>query len=223
MSQPPARPLVRLIARAAVRLLTRTVVTGRENVPAQGPLLLVFNHLGHMDAAVLISVLPRNVEAVALSDLYRVPVTGGILRLYGAIPVRRDVFDRAVVTRAQQVLCGGGALMLAPEARMSVSGALEKARGGAAYLALKSQALILPVGLMGTFNRDFYATLKQRRRPRVTVTIGRPFRLHDLPPDAPLHKPELEQASMTIMTHIARLLPAEYRGVYADTAEGEPD
>lgn len=221
MSAPRTRPLVRLVARAFTSLLTHTTVSGKENLPAGGPLLVVFNHLGHADAAVLIASLPFSIDAVALSDLLKVPVTGGMLRMYGVIPVQRDVFDRTVVERALGVLSSGGVLILAPEARMSVSGTLEKARGGAAYLALKTRAPILPVALTGTFNPDFYAEWKRRRRPRVTMTIGRVFNLPELALEGAGRRQSLEQASTIIMTHLAELLPPDYRGAYANTVGEE--
>ncbi len=215
MARSVARQPLRLLARALM-LCTQMTVCGRENLPRGGPLLVVFNHLGHTDALVLVAVLPWEMEAVALSDLYRVPVTGQMLRLYGAIPVHRDVFDRAVVTRALAVLNNGGVLILAPEARMSVTGALEKARGGAAYLALKARVPILPVALTGTENSLFYGALKRLNRPRVSVAIGEVFRLPDLPIDGAQRKASIAQASDLIMARIAGLLPPAYRGIYAN-------
>ena len=216
MSAPITRPAVRLLARAVVRLLTRTTVVGREHVPQSGPLLVTFNHLGHLDAAVLIATLPLDMDAIALSDLLRVPVTGQILRLYGVIAVHRDMFDRAVVEQTLGVLAQGRAIILAPESRMSVTGALERARGGAAYLALKSGAKILPVALTGTANQSIYGAWKQRRRPRLTITIGEPYALPALPLSGQERKQSLADASTMIMTRIAALLPPDYRGVYAD-------
>lgn len=216
MSAPITRPLVRLLAGAVARFLTRTSVTGRERLPAGGPLLIAFNHLGHLDAIILIATLPYDMDAIALSDLFTVPLTGQMLRLYGAIPVHRDVFDRSVVERTLAALNQGGVVFLAPEARMSVSGALEHARGGAAYLALKGRATILPVALTGTTNSAVYGAWKQRRRPQVTLTIGEPFRLPELPLSGAQRRQLLDNVTTTIMTRIAELLPAEYRGVYAD-------
>jgi 1-acyl-sn-glycerol-3-phosphate acyltransferase len=225
MSGPVTRPVVRLLARAVKRVLTRTTVTMADSshslasLPRKGPLLVVFNHLGHLDAAILIPTLPYSVDAVALSDLLRVPVTGQIMRLYGVIVVHRDVFDRTVLERALDCLRGGGVLILAPEARMSVTGALEKARGGAGYLALKSGAPILPVALTGTENANVYGAWKSRRRPRITITIGEVFHLPDLPLDGQSRKQSIDQASTIIMSHLAALLPPQYRGVYADAVE----
>jgi len=215
MSAPATRPLMRGLARAIVRLLTRTTVSGVEHVPAGGPLIVVFNHLGHLDAAVLIAGLPVDIEAIALADLLRVPVTGFIMRLYGVIPVHRDDIDHKLIKRALQELDAGRVLALAPEGRMSLTGALEQARGGAAYLALKSKAPILPIALTGSENRSVYGAWKRLRRPHITATIGEPLRVPDAPLSAQQRKTSLEQTSTLIMTRLARLLPAEYRGVYA--------
>lgn len=219
MSTPVTRPLMRLLARAVVRLLTHTTVSGAERLPTAGPLVVVFNHLGHLDALVLIASLPYDIQAIALSDLLNVPVTGFMLRLYGVIPVQRDQTDRAVVKRSLAVLSNGGVLVLAPEARMSVSGALERARDGAAYLALRAKAPLLPVGLTGTENDAVYGAWTRCRRPRITVSIGEPFTLPALPLDAPQRRQSLEHASTQIMTRLARLLPVQYQGVYAEAAE----
>jgi cytidylate kinase len=161
------------LVRLLFRLLTRLEVRGLENVPADEPLLVAFNHLAHLDGALVIAWLPRPAEAIALVDLYRVPVTGQLLRLYGAIPVHRDQFDRQVIRQALQVLAEGKALALAPEARMSLSGALERARHGVAYLALHSGAPVLPVAITGTENIP--SELKRLRRPRLTLTFGEPI------------------------------------------------
>jgi 1-acyl-sn-glycerol-3-phosphate acyltransferase len=219
MSAPATRPLVLAFAKTVVRCLTHTTVSGRGNLPSSGPLLIVFNHLGHLDAALIMSVVPWPVEAVALSDLLEVPVTGQILRMYGVIAVNRDVYDRSVVQMMLAVLNNGGIMALAPEARQSVTGALEKARDGAAYLALKTKAPILPVALTGTENAAFYATWKRLRRPRLTVTFGPVMRLPDLPLEGAKRKESLSQASTLIMSQLAALLPEQYRGVYADTVQ----
>ena len=160
----------RALLRFLFQVLTRLEVRGLERMPAEGPLLVAFNHLAHLDGPLIVAFLPREVEGIALSDLYEVPVTGQLLRLYGTIPVYRDEFDRAVLRRALAVLAEGKALALAPEARMSVTGALERARHGVAYLALRSGAPILPVALTGT--ELIPGTLTRLQRAPVTMTVG---------------------------------------------------
>jgi len=200
------------VLRFLFRLFTRLEVRGLENAPPGGPLVVILNHLGHLDPPLALAILPWTVEPIALSDLYDVPVTGQLIRLYGAIPVHRDQLDREVIRRAIQVLEEGRVLMLAPEARMSLTGALERARPGAAYLALRCGAPLLPIAITGT--ETAYSAWKRLRRPKLTVTIGQPFVLPPVEFRGGHRRERLEAATETMMRRIAELLPAEYRGVY---------
>jgi 1-acyl-sn-glycerol-3-phosphate acyltransferase len=213
MGQKIFRQIARFLLPILFRLLTRWKVSGRENLPAGGPLLVVFNHLAHLDAPLLLASLPWLMEGIALSDLGRVPVTGQLLRLYGVIWVHRDEYDRELLHRTLAVLADGGVLALAPESRMSVTGALERGRTGAAYLALKSGAPVLPIAITGT--EKMYSEWRRLHRPRINVTIGQPFHLPPVELKGAGRHEALRQAADEIMVHIARLLPPEYRGVYA--------
>jgi len=206
------RCFARLILRALMRLLTHTEVRGRESIPPAGPLIVAFNHLSHLDPLLLVALLPYPVEIIALADLLSVPGTAQALRAYGVIPVHRDEFDREVVRRALQVLREGKVLILAPEARRSVTGALERARPGVAYLALKSGAPVLPVAIAGT--ERFFDELKRLRRPRLSVTFGEPFAFS--PYTEGRRREQRRRATDEVMVRIARMLPPRYRGVYED-------
>lgn len=204
--------------RAFLKLATHCEVSGRENIPAAGPLLLVFNHIAHLDGLLVLATMPFEVEGIGLSDLFRVPVTGQILRLYGLIPVHRDQYDREVLRRALEALSSGKALALAPEARQSPTGSLERGRTGAAYLALRSAAPLLPIGITGT--ERVYAAWRRLRRPRLKMNIGVPFRLQGPLTHGAERRPQLEAGRDEIMRRIAALLPLPYQGVYAHLEEG---
>ncbi len=206
------RRILVTLMRALFRLLTRWEVRGRENLPPARPLIIAFNHLGHLDGPLVIATMPWEIEGIVLADLMRVPVIGWLLRLYGTILVHRDEFDRAVLKAALRVLDTGGVIALAPEARQSPTGALVEARAGAAYLALLSGAPVLPVGLTGT--ETMYTELRRLRRPRLTVTIGAPFSLRGPMAKGAERKAQLARERDEIMQRIAALLPPEYRGVY---------
>jgi 1-acyl-sn-glycerol-3-phosphate acyltransferase len=202
------------VLRVFLRLFTRLETKGLENIPKSGPLLVAFNHLAHLDAALVLPFLPQPVESIALEDLYHVPVTGQLLRLYGTIPVHRDQFDRDVIRRALQALAEGKMLALAPEARMSLTGALEQARQGAAYLALRSGAPILPVAITGT--ETVPSDLKRLRRPRLTVTFGEVIITPPRASKPQARRQQVAELTDEIMYRIAAMLPPEYRGVYGD-------
>ena len=198
--------------RGLLRLISHWEVHGRENVPDGGPLLVVFNHIAHLDGPLVMASLPWEMEAIGLSDLWNVPVTWQLLRLYGAIQVHRDEYDRAVLRQALAVLDAGKVLGLAPEARQSPTHTLERGRRGAAYLAIKSGAPLLPVGLTGT--ELVYSSLPRLKRPHLTVNIGPVFHLQGPLGRGAARQAQLDQGREEIMTRIATLLPLEYRGVY---------
>ena len=201
----------RTIVRVLFSLLTRCEVKGRENIPQQGPLLIVANHLSLADPPLLGVTVDRPVRFMAKKQLFRFRPMANFMRSLGAFPVYRGQLDRQAMRQAFQILAEGQALVMFPEGMRSRSNQLRPAFSGVALIATRSGAPVLPVGISGSEKAERPSWLL--RRPRITVNIGHPFYLPS--PRSRLTKQELAELTNTIMQHIAELLPQKYRGHYA--------
>jgi len=200
----------RVIVRTFFIFLTRWQVRGRENVPSQGPVLIVSNHLNLTDPLLLGISLGRKVIFMAKEELFRSRLSSYFIRGFGAFPVRRGQLDKKALRQAQQVLAEGLALVMFPEGSRSHNAQLQLAFPGSALIAYRHGVPILPVGITGTEKIKGVAWLL--RRPQITVNIGHPFYLP--PVNSKLTKDELAKLTDGMMKRIAELLPREYRGNY---------
>ena len=201
-----AQRIVWLIA----RLLTRLDLLGFESIPRTGALILAPNHLHSLDLPLLF-LMPRR-PAVFAAEKWRGTPGGWLMRAFAPlIFVNRGDADRAALARAAQVLRAGGVLGVAPEGTRSRTGALQRGRNGAAFLASRSGAPILPVAAWG--QERFIRSLLHLRRPDVHVRVGE---LIVLPQGCEKARgDQLDEWTDQVMMQIARMLPPEYRGVYA--------
>ncbi len=208
--------LGQVLARIFIPTFGSIRVMGREHVPRTGPLIIVANHQSNADPPVMVYAIPRAVFFMAKRSLFWGPVISYLLRAVHVYPVDRDGRDMDALRWAQRTLDSGKALLIFPEGTRS-PGALRKATDGLAYLALSSGAPVLPVALTGTERiRGMFCIAFHFQRLR--VTIGEPFTL--LRGEGRLDRAQLQAATGEVMKRIAELLPPEYRGAYAGSADG---
>jgi 1-acyl-sn-glycerol-3-phosphate acyltransferase len=207
------RVLFRGFTRLLVLVTLRATISGLENFPKRGPAIIVFNHLGDADAILLCATLPFSpIEGIGKIELYDHWLVGPVFRAYGIIWVHRGQPDRKAIRAALKGLSEGRMLILAPEGRQSVTGGLEEGQDGAAFLALKSGAPIVPVALTGLENKNVFDHLKRWKRAPVSLTIGKQFFLQkNLPGE---RQPTIREGTRQIMESLASLLPEAYRGYY---------
>lgn len=167
------RRLGRVLAPAAYRVRTE----GAAQMPASGPLLVIANHSGFLDGPLIYCMLPRPVHFLVKRSYFRGPL-GSLLRGVGQIPIEQRTGDRAALTQAQEVLNGGEVVGIFPEGTRG-SGSVESAQQGAAYLAMRTGAPLLPVAVLGTRVADGGKNSWPRLRSPLEVTVGAPFRVDE--------------------------------------------
>jgi len=212
----PARRAFRAFCHRLVKfvvwLLLDVNTEGMENFPADGPALIVINHLGDSDVPALFSALPSPADALAKIELYDLPLLGRLMDWYGLIWLHRGRPDKRALRAALDGLAEGRVIAIAPEGRYSVTGALEEGSGGAAFLAYKSGAPIVPISLAGTENERVYGHIKRFRRAPVQIKVGNMFRLEE---QADGRREAMNEGTRRIMQALADLLPEKYHGAYS--------
>ena len=210
------RRLFRVFGHSLIKLIAKICldvkVEGLENYPPKGPLLVAINHIGDSDVPALISILPTPPDALGKIELYDLPILGKLIDWYGVIWLHRGRSDIRALRAALDGFAEGRIIVIAPEGKYSVTGALEEGNGGAAFLAYKSGAPILPIAITGTENENVYGHLKRFRRARVQVKVGKMFGLTG---QASARQEAVAQGTHQIMAALASLLPEKYRGEYS--------
>src|SRR3954451_15788893 len=163
------------------RMVWRPSVTGLENVPRTGPVILASNHLSFADSLVIPIVAPRKVVFLAKSDYFTgTGLKGRLSRLWfeglGMLPVDRDDRKAALASldTALEVLGRGEAFGIYPEGTRSRDGRLYRGRTGVAHLALTAGVPVVPVGLSGTEKLQPVGARLPRVVP-VSISFGAPI------------------------------------------------
>lgn len=211
-------PFVNCALRGTLALFADYSVEGRDNIPADGPIIVVANHQSNTDPSILAASLLRNTRFLAKDSIFQkvTPLGRWFLHAYGAYPLRRGEMDLSALRWAIRELKRPTAtLVIFPEGTRN-PGAIGEIHSGIVTLAARADTTILPVGMTGVEGMRSWARLF-RPSGTIRVRIGRPFRLNV---GGKLTRSEMEAAASEIMGRVAALLPHSYRGRYEDAAEG---
>src|SRR3984957_138515 len=150
LSLPPvAYRALRELCHGVNRAYWRVTVEGASVVPASGAVILAPVHRSNIDFLVASEVTKRKLFYMAKDSLWKAPRFGAFLESIGAFPVNRDGADRLALDRAQDVLERGEALILFPEGTRRSGPVVEELHEGAAFLAARTGAPIIPIGIGG--------------------------------------------------------------------------
>jgi len=214
----PRRRLVRTALQKLVKpifaALANLDIAGEENLPDGGPLLVVANHFSFVDPAAMIRAVPWPLEFIGGFQMPNAPAAvRGLPKLWGYYPVHRGSFSTDSLRAAEAILEQDGVLGIFPEAGNWAT-VLRPARPGAAFLAVRTGARILPMGFANL--NQIFPTLRKGRRARIAIRIGRPFGPFHAEGRGRDRRPKLEAIGHEIMERIAELIPPEKRGHYSD-------
>jgi 1-acyl-sn-glycerol-3-phosphate acyltransferase len=213
----PRRQFIRRILKSGIALaygvLADIKIEGRENLPPGGPLIVVGNHFHFLDPLMFIHLLPYPMEFVGGAKMPNAPAATHFLqRMFGVIPTARGSVSRDTLYGAESILKQNGVLGIFPEGG-SWATVLRPPRPGTAFLAWRTGARILPIGIDGAVG--FFKHFGKKRAP-VTLRIGKPFGPLNGTTNSRPSREEFDEMGHEIMRHIAELIPPDKRGFYSD-------
>ena len=185
------RNTIKSILAIVYRIAFRVKITGQ--VPKEGSYILCCNHINYLDAAAIVLFNKRKVNFVAKEDLFMHRSLMWLGHLFDAIPIKRDMQDIEAMKRCLKVLKNGELLGIFPEGTRKGMEKNMKAKNGAAFMAIKSKAKVIPIGIHGTF-KPF---------SKVYVNYGDPIDLTNF------EKEQLDEATEKIMKEIVMLTKKE--------------
>lgn len=215
---PPFHPIGNFLLRAAYRVLLDIDMRGREHVLKTGPLIIVINHTHFIDPVIPAALLRPDIFPMAKAEVFE-GKWGWVFDWYGSFPVRRGEADMNAFKHAFKLLRAGHVILMAPEGTRAREGGLQPAHEGVALIATRAQVPVLPIAIWGgrgVFDQNW----KKLKRTPVHVRIGAPV-LAKTAGKKPT-RDEIRGITDDIMFSLAKLLPPEYRGVYADVEKVAP-
>lgn len=193
------KSILRVIVAIIFSVFYRVRIIGRENIPKEGAAILCSNHISELDMFFIGYRIKRLVRYMAKEELFKNPLLRVIIKSLGAFPVKRGKGDVGAIKTSLKLLSEGHIVGIFPEGtrRKKADKANKeiKVKAGAALLAQKSQAPILPVLIDGDY----------KLFSKVRIIFGKPFIL-DLDKNKKYTNSELLLESEKIMKKVYSLL-----------------
>ncbi len=217
------RRLMHPLLRSVLPAFCKVETEGLENVPRQGSVCLMINHVSYLDPIVVTVSIPfRHTVSLSKIENFSIPVFGWLLRQWGHFPIHRGEFDRKALMQTIALLKSEQLVLMAPEGTRHAGG-LQPGKDGLAYVATKADAVIVPAAICGA--EDWRQRLTHFRRAYAKVVFGAPFRFRsEGRPRIP--RAELSHMTTEAMYQLALSIPDDYshlRGYYSDIENASSD
>jgi len=176
--------LLRLAGLALARMIYPTRIVGAEHIPARGGVLIVCNHVSYADVLPLALSCVRPIRFLSLDSLFKMPVLGTVLRIFGCIPVS-PLKAKEALKRASEALVAGEVVCLFPEGQLTRTGSLTELKPGFELIARRAGCPVVVAHLDGLWGSIFsfsggryFTKWPKRFRMPITVSFSEP-----LPPE----------------------------------------
>ena len=200
-----AYKLARILSRILYRGIYGVEFTGIENIPAKGSFILATNHASYFDPPLAGYALPRPIYYFARKTLFRYRIIAWILPRLNTIPVDRDgPSDITAFKRVLEILKDGHGMLIFPEGTRTSDGNLQKVKSGIGLLACRSQAIVVPGRIFGSyeaFNRNHKIP---KLKGSLSVVYGKQMLPTEYETDGPAKK-RYAEASHRIMKRISEI------------------
>ncbi|MGD9678588.1 MAG: lysophospholipid acyltransferase family protein [Vulcanibacillus sp.] len=157
--------IVRLILRPYFRIFYKMEVIGKNNIPIDGSVLIISNHISVFDPIVLGCAIDREIHFMAKEELFKNKFFAKVMYTFGSFPVKRDSSDRKALKKGIDILSQQEVLGIFPEGTRSLNGEIGRGLPGAAFIALKSNTSIVPIGIVSEY----------KLFDKIIIKIGKPI------------------------------------------------
>ena len=207
---------INFLIRIYTRITCRIDAPDLHKFPMHGPLIAIANHTGQIEVPLILAHLqPRKLSGWAKAESWNNKFLNWVFGVWGIIPVRRGEADMHALKEALRALEKGLIFGIAPEGTRNYTGILRRAMPGTVIIALHSGSPIIPIAHWG--GEVYLKNLKRFKRTDFHIRIGEPFKI-DIQ-GIKVTGDMRQQIVDEMMVQLAKLLPEEYRGYYADTSK----
>lgn len=196
--------VLHFLASILARRFFKLRVTGQENIPEYGGVIIASNHLSYLDIPLLACSIKRRVDFMGKKELFTIPIIGLLFRILGGFPLKRKKIDRGALQEAVKRLEAGRIVVIYPEGKRSLDGRLQPGKPGIGMIVMMSGKKVIPAAIQGTDKAMPVGKWIIRPFP-VTVRFGPSLDFSDLLKTGRA-KESIEMITGTVMENIAVLI-----------------
>ena len=187
--------LMRFLAWILIHTTHRVKSIGAERIPAEGPAVLVCNHVSYVDAIVIGAASPRPIRFVMDHNIFKLPLLGWIFRTARAIPIAPAKEDPWLMEKSfvdiAQALHEGDLVCIFPEGRLTRDGEMSEFKGGISKILARTKVPVIPMALRGLWGHLLSRgpenvcerTFRTGLRSRLDLAVGQPVAPEQAPPE----------------------------------------